>query len=279
MPIEQHPFSSGRWLNNANIPFIEEKWFVNRNMQNETISFGFMPNEEVKSIILGSFPIWEISSGPAGNQNMEFFYGSVVNDFWNCMSYIFDMPVDNLNSRINILDTYKIGITDILETIERTPANCSSDTCLTALRYNNILNLKEHFPSLQNIFITSGGKGPIGNLENNKNVASWFKHSLEGNFIEGFNKNGFVKSISIDNTEFNLIYLFSPSNAANTARSGEMNRNRNFGINNLSIKEFRKLQWGYFIKKYHLGATSNETIDAIYNTVLNNTSLLDYFMN
>ena len=150
---------------------------------------------------------------------------------------------------------------------------------MTALRYNNILDLKEHFPLLQNIFITSGGKGPIGNLENNKNVATWFKDSLQGNNFRGFNKNGFVKSISINNTEFNLIYLFSPSNAANTARSGEMNRNRNFGIDNLSIHEFRKLQWGYFIKKYHLGVTTNETIDSIYNTVLNNNLLLEYFMN
>ena len=110
MPIEQHPFSSGRWLDNVNIPFIEEKWFVNRNIKNETLSFGFMPNKEVKSIILGSFPIWEITSGPIGNHNIEFFYGSVVNDFWNCMGYISEMPVNNLNNRINILDTFKIGI-------------------------------------------------------------------------------------------------------------------------------------------------------------------------
>ena len=65
--------------------------------------------------------------------------------------------------------------------------------------------------------------------------------------------------------------------AANAARQGEINRMNYFGINNLSIQEFRKLQWGYFIKKYHLGETGNGTIDAIYNTVINNKLLLEYF--
>jgi hypothetical protein len=279
MPIEQHPFSSNRWLQNINNPLIEEKWFVNRNTENETISFGFMPNKEVKSLFLGTFPIWEITVGPIGNQNIEFFYGSIVNDFWNCLGFISEMPVNNLNNRISILDTYNLGITDILETIDRNPANCNADNCLTAVKYNDILNLKESFPLLKNIFITSGGKGPVVNVNNNKNVATWLKNSMLGHNIQGFNNNGYVKSISINNIEFNLIYLFSPSNAANTARQGEINRNNNFGINNLSIQEFRKLQWGYFIKQYHLGETTNATIDAIYNTVINNELLLEYFTN
>jgi hypothetical protein len=279
MPIEQHPFTSNRWLQNINNHLVKDKWFLKRNIENDTISFGFMPNKEVKSIFLGTFPIWEITVGPVGNQNIEFFYGSIVNDFWNCLGFISEMPINNLSNRISILDNYQLGITDILETVNRNPENCNSDDCLTALKYNNILKLKESFPGLKNIFITSGGKGPVGNLNNNKNVATWLKHSLLGHNIQGFNNNGFVKSITIDNIEFNLIYLFSPSNAANTARQGEMNRNNNFGINYLNIQEFRKLQWSYFIKQYHLVDTTNETIDSIYNTVINNEQLLNYFNN
>jgi len=279
MPIEQHPFTSNRWLQNINNHLVKDKWFLKRNIEKDTISFGFMPNKEVKSIFLGTFPIWEITVGPVGNQNIEFFYGSIVNDFWNCLGFISEMPINNLSNRISILDNYQLGITDILETVNRNPENCNSDDCLTALKYNNILKLKESFPGLKNIFITSGGKGPVGNLNNNKNVATWLKHSLLGHNIQGFNNNGFVKSITIDNIEFNLIYLFSPSNAANTARQGEMNRNNNFGINNLNIQEFRKLQWSYFIKQYHLVDTTNETIDSIYNTVINNEQLLNYFNN
>ena len=279
MTIEQHPFSSNRWLNNINNLKIEDKWFVNRDTANETVSFGYMPNKQVKSIFLGTFPIWEITVGPAGNKNMEFFYGSVVNDFWSCLGFISGMPINDLNNRISILDALNLGITDILETVERNPANCNADNCLRAIKYNDILNLKESFPLLKNIFITSGGKGHVGNLNNNKNVATWFKDSVKDQNINGFNTDGFAKPISVNNIEFNLIYLFSPSNAANTSRAGEINRNNSFGINGLSIQQFRKLQWGYFIKKYHLGNTRNDTIDSLYNSVINNRLLLDYFNN
>jgi G:T/U-mismatch repair DNA glycosylase len=280
MPIEQHPFTSNRWINNLDNPIIGDKWFVNRNTNNEILSFGFMPNSKVKSIFLGSFPIWEITDGPIGDQNVEFFYGSFVNDFWPCIGSISEMPINNLPNRITILNSLNFGITDILETVDRNPANCSLDNCLTAVNYNNILNLKESFPLLKNIYITSGGKGPVGNLNNNnKNVATWFKDSVINQNILGFNANGFVKSISINNNEFNLIYLFSPSNSANPAIKGEMNRNNNFGINELSIKQFRKLQWGYFIKEFNFNEINNETIDGIHNLVTNNPLLLEYFIN
>jgi G:T/U-mismatch repair DNA glycosylase len=238
-----------------------------------------MPNNEVKSIFLGTFPIWEITVGPIQNQNIEFFYGSIVNDFWNCLGFISEMPVNNLNNRISILDKYKLGITDILESVDRNPANCNSDNCLTALKYNNILNLKESFPELKNIFITSGGKGPVGNLTNNKNVATWLKDSLRNHNTNGFNVNRFVKEITINNINFNLICLYSPAPSANVPIQGVMNSRNNFGINNLNISEFRKLQWGYFLKEYHLNNITNETIDVIYNRVINNTALLDFFTN
>lgn len=280
MPIEQHPFTSNRWFNNLNNSSINDKLFINRNTDNEVLSFGFMPNKNVKSIFLGSFPIWEISAGPIDGLNLEFFYGSVVNDFWPCIGSISEMPINNFLNRISILDSLNFGITDILETVNRNPGNCSLDNCLTAVNYNNILNLKEFFPLLKNIYITSGGRGPVGNLSNNKkNVATWFKDFVINHSIKGFNTNGFVKSISVNNIEFNLIYLFSPSNRANTAIKGEMNRNNNFGINELSIKEFRRLQWSYFIKEFNFNEINNETIDGIHKLVKNNSLLLDYFNN
>jgi G:T/U-mismatch repair DNA glycosylase len=276
---EQHPFVTDRWLQNANNPLLEDKWFVNRNNAHETISFGFMPSREVKSIFLGTFPIWEIVVGPHANPNIEFFYGSVVNDFWNCLGFISGMPVNNLNNRIDLLDILNIGVTDILETIDRNPENCNADNCLTALRYNDMQNLKQYFPSLKNIFVTSGGRGPVGNIINIKNAATWLKHSVVDQNIQGFNKNGFVKPISINEVEFNLIYLFSPSNNANISIQGIINNNDNFGFNNLSIQEFRRLQWGFFIKQYHLEETANEAIDSMHNIVENNQELFEYFTN
>jgi len=277
MPIEQHPFTSNRWIQHINIPLLESKWIINKNIDDEITSFGYIPSKDVKSIFLGSFPIWEITVGPFGSRNFEFFYGSKVNDFWNCLGFIFGTPVDNLENRISILNNLNIGITDILQTVNRNPANCNSDICLQSIKYNDILHLKESFPALKNIFITSGGKSPVGSLVNQKNVATWFKDSVKDQNIQGFNTKGFVKNISINNIEFNLIYLFSPAHSANTARQGEINRNAQFGLKSLDIQEFRRLQWGYFIKKYHLAESKNENIDNLYERVLSYPKLLDYF--
>lgn len=278
MTIEEHPFTSNRWYNHLQTPSLKEKWFIENLSNNQPTSFGYMPSKKLESIFLGTFPIWEITSGPIGKQNLEFFYGSIVNDFWNCLGSIFEQKIDTVFNRISILDNNNIGLTDILNTVNRNPSNSSSDNDLEAIKYNNILNLKKSFPQLKNIFITSGGKGPIGNLNNkNKNVATWLKDSLKNQEVSGFNTAGFVKKIKVNDESFNLIYLFSPSNSANTAIKGILNKNENFGINNLTIQEFRKIQWCYFIKKYHLGQKTNETIDKYYNLVLNNNKLLDFF--
>lgn len=252
MPTEQHPFTSGRWRENINDENILNHWFISRNEINKVLSFGYMPSQEVESIFLGTFPIWEIVSGPRGSQNLEFFYGSVVNDFWNCLGSIFNSNGSTVINRIKILENCKIGLTDILETVDRSPENCSSDSCLTAIHYNDILNLKANFPALKNIFITSGGRGPIANLNaNNKSVATWFRDSVTNQQTTGFNQTGFVKQITINNTPFNLIYLYSPGNSANIAIKGVLNTNQSFGIPGLTISEFRKFQWSYFLNRYH----------------------------
>lgn len=276
---EEHPFTSNRWFNNINNLELLNKWFINRNINNEVLSFAYMPDKEIKSIFLGTFPIWEIVNGELNNQNLEFFYGSVVNDFWNCLGQITGEPIDDLNNRITTLDNLKIGITDILQKIDREPANCNSDRCLTGLNYNSILDLKTFFPNLKNIFITSGGKGPIGNLNNNKSVATWLKDSLNNNHIEGFNLNEFVKPITINEIQFNLIYLYSPSNSTNIPIQGILNAHNNFGIPNLNIQTFRKLQWGYFLRKFHFSEINidNNNVEQIWNIVNENELLLNYF--
>jgi len=252
MPREQHAFTSGRWRGKITDQDVLKNWFVSNNEQNEILSFGYMPVADIESIFLGTFPIWQIVTGPVGGSNLEFFYGSVVNDFWNCLGNISNSTVTTVAERINILDNYKIGLTDILETVLRSPYDCSSDSCLTAIRYNDILNLKANFPALKNIFITSGGRGPVANLNgNNNSVATWFKDAVSNYVTTGFNRAGFVKNITVNHIPFNLIYLYSPGNSANVAIQGVLNGNKNFGIPSLTIGELRRLQWCYFLNKYH----------------------------
>lgn len=253
--MEYHPFITGRWFDNLNNNHLfEEKWFINRPDNENVKSFAYIPHRDTESIILGTFPIWEISSGRVTVHNFEFFYGSSVNEFWGCLrGIITNTNIENLTNRISLLDNLKIGITDILLKIDRQPNNCNSDTCLTELKYNNLLDLKVHYPKLKNIFITSGGRSPIPNLnERNKSVATWLRNSINNQGLRGFNVKGFVKPITRNKQPiFKLIYLYSPSHAGNIAIQGILNANNNFGINGLNIEIFRKIQWSYFLNKYH----------------------------
>ena len=250
--MAQHPFITGRWLQ-ANHQQENENWHIARNQQNEVTSFGYVPNNQIKSIFLGTFPIYEISEGE--NQgNLEFFYGSCENKFWPTLNNLFQQPINTVQNRIELLDNIEIGISDILLEIERIQPMLSKDKNLQEVKYKDILELIEKFPTIKNIFITSGGKNAIPNLNaNNKSTGTWLKDSISHFNPTGFNNVGYVKVITVNGIKFNLIYLCSPSNNANVAIQGILNNNHNFGLQNLDINLFRQYQWKYFIDIYHLG--------------------------
>ena len=79
--MAQHPFTTGRWLE-ANHLQENENWQIARNKKNEVTSFCYVPNKDIKSIFLGTFPIYEISENNTIGIHPEFFYGSNVNSFW-----------------------------------------------------------------------------------------------------------------------------------------------------------------------------------------------------
>ncbi len=279
---ELHPFISEFWNSSKMQQGILSKWFINRKENNEVLSFAYIPSKEVKSIFLGTFPTADKESAKEKNETekIKFFYGSTKNDFWNCLGNIAGNNTRDLTGRFHILDEHNFGITDILLSIKREKVECSSDTCLIAVNYNDIQNLEENFPSLENIFITSGGRSPIGKLsKSNKSVATWLKDSLKEIETEEFNKTGFVKRITVNNKIFNLIYLYSPSKAANKSIKRLLKKYNNFAMQDLEIKEFRELQWAYFLKEYHFKNASPINIDKIYKTVINTTKLLDFFNN
>src|SRR5690606_11263370 len=117
MAIEQHPFTTNRWFENISNPNLLEKWI------NTQEYFAYMPNKETKSIFLGTFPIWQISTGQVTEENFEFFYGSRFNDFWRCLGSIFEIEANVLENRFRILEEYNLGITDILKKVKRNPVN------------------------------------------------------------------------------------------------------------------------------------------------------------
>jgi G:T/U-mismatch repair DNA glycosylase len=279
MSIELHPFISGRWKRN-NVGHSDENWFLGKNQFDEVESFAYMPRKECNSIFLGTFPIWEIVTGKVSERNQEFFYGSGVNDFWPCLSDISSFKFDCFSDRVKILSSLNTGITDVLLSITRDSYNSSEDLSLNHIKYNDILSLKKSYPELKNIFLTSGGRGPIPKLASKtKSAASWFRDSLSDSRPKGFSKNSFIKRISVEGVVFNLIYLYSPSDSANIPIQGILNRNNNFGIENLNIKKFRKLQWSYFLCKYSNNENPEDIISIRKNQkiVEDNKLLFDFF--
>ncbi len=220
--MAQHPFTTGRWLQ-ANNLIENENWHIKRNQQNQVTSFCYVPNNQIKSIFLGTFPIYEISEGE--NQgNLEFFYGSCENKFWPTLNNLFQQPINTVPQRIKLLDSLEIGISDVLLEIERIQPRLSEDKNLQDVRYNKILEIIEIYPTIKNIFITSGGVAETPNLgAKNKNVGTWFKHSIPPNLRNGFNKKGYVKEITVNGFILKLIYLYSPSNSSNISISGILN--------------------------------------------------------
>lgn len=206
---------------------------------------------------------------PLNAGNLEFFYGSVVNSFWNILANLSNLPATNVKQRFAVLEKLNFGLTDILQKIERYPDNNNADSSITNLNYNKIFELKSNLPNLKNIFITSGGRGPVGSLNNSKSVATWFKDSVRNNKISGFNSRGFVKKIKVDGTSFNLIYLFSPSDMANISIKGILNKNEYFGMPNLTIESFRKFQWAFMINKFNPALNLQPEL-FVENNALNN---------
>lgn len=270
---EIHPFVTVRWVSKLNEQISEDKWCTSNSY------FGYFPNQEIKSIFLGTFPIYEISLGENCSQNYEFFYGSNQNQFWPIMRGLMGKNICKVEEMIDVLDFSNLGITDILREMVRNPEKSNADSNLKAIRYNDFYFLKNKLPVLQNVFVTSGGKGPVAALNQTNGSASvWLRDSLQKFNPTGFNKNGFIKNIRLQGgKQFRLISLYSPSNSANVAITGVLNKNNNFNVDKMSIDKFRVLQWGYFLRKFHFSENEFPLIDRVYNFVEKNRELKIFF--
>ena len=95
----------------------------------------FIPNE-AKKLVIGSFPCFN------GIDYGEWFYcGSNKNYFWQLLSDIYTMPIQNLEDKIRICQDHGIALTDVALKIKREQGNCS-DANLKIIQYNDI-NIKK----------------------------------------------------------------------------------------------------------------------------------------
>lgn len=94
--------------------------------------------------------------------DVDFYYGSRDNHFWDIMSEVFDTPLTRGTStsileRKCLLQEHHIGICDILKNAERKKFNSSADKDLI-VKNNDILNLEvllQKFPNITTLIYTS----------------------------------------------------------------------------------------------------------------------------
>lgn len=254
---EIHPFLSGKWRANILPPVVSSEWFIN------TQSFAYSPSKDIRSIFLGTFPTFQVVNLVRQNGNKEFFYGSRDNRFWPLLKIITGLQTTTVYEMFQLLQAVDFGITDILKEIKRN-GQSSSDSDITPILFNNIIDLKSNFPSLTNVYTTSGGKGSITN-GTSVSAAKWLRDAFvnAGYTVTGFNAQKFQKQVVVllnGNLvwRINLKILWSPSDDTNIPLQGMVNRTPAFNAiltalptqyNNLSIPmKARLVQWSYLLR-------------------------------
>lgn len=209
-PPEVHPFTN-RWFT-FNEPVLTPKardaWIINQ----EKNYFGFLPNHQIKHLIVGSFPIWASvhHDPPHVGFEFDFFYCSRVNGFFSFLKvlsgYKFFNETENSTAHqiiqpvTNFFLHYKLGITDIFKKIQRIDERCVSnlDRDLNLLEFNDLCALLNDYPNVTYLYFTSNA------------VANCCRRHL--------------RKCNNKKLHLNSSVLFGPGPAANIPAAGILNR-------------------------------------------------------
>ncbi len=156
-------------------------------------------------LLVGTFP------PTRNNWSFDFFYPNRFNFFWRLMAAIAAKPLQHFSGpeavteRKALLDSLKITITDMGQTIARIRNN-SSDENLVALAYMDIFRILEARPHIRKIiFTSSSGKA---------SAATWFlaylrTHQITHKFPKGARP--LKSTITWQGRTLELVILYSPS--------------------------------------------------------------------
>jgi len=183
----------------------------------------FIPDDATK-LIIGSIPPHRFCKdvnnqifGEVQNDDVRFYYGSNVNSFWPIIGNIYNIQFDFQNTelaiqqRISFLQDINIGITDIIASCDRNN-NGAQDSDLFNITYKNIRDLLINNPQINTLIYTSDFiKICVNNIFN-----TYHRSTQYGNRR---------KTVTINNTDYDVWILYSPSRNA-LRNMGENGNNR-----------------------------------------------------
>lgn len=171
-------------------------------------------------LIIGTIPPYRFCHKDTNKlfaTDVDFYYGSKDNCFWDIMAEIFNVKLRYINSndaikeRIEILNLHNIGITDIVKSCDHKDGK-SGDSALENVECKDIVKLLEEHNSITELIYTSESvkKYMYGEV---KNYHSWDENKIDG-------------KITINGRIYTVKMLYSPSPNALRGVTSEMRISR-----------------------------------------------------
>lgn len=166
----------------------------------------FIP-EGADKLIIGSIPPYRFchqDKSKLFETDVNFYYGSKDNAFWDLLSDITHTKLQHINSeesieeRKQLLVNLNTGITDIVELCEHINGK-SDDKSLNIIRLKDISGLLVQYPSINELIYTS--RFVIGQI--NKSCGEHTYHRWDSGKMDG--------SININGKKYKVHILYSPS--------------------------------------------------------------------
>lgn len=181
----------------------------------------FIPEGATK-LIIGTMPPYRFCKTPKElyEDDVDFYYGSKDNDFWNLLSQITGAKLDKKNTetaiiqRKALLSKLHIGITDIIEQCTHINGK-STDDSLDDIVLKPINELLSHHPEIDSLIYTS--KSIIKHIYKIADKYHSWDTPKEGNTLDTPKES----TIMIGGKRYKVIVLYSPSPSASRKVSYE----------------------------------------------------------
>ena len=172
-------------------------------------------DDNTKTLIIGTTPPMRFTQGLEKKpDDVEFYYGSRDNYFWDLMSDIFNVSISRNNNsqaideRKKLLQKYNIGLVDIVLEFERTENN-ASDNNLRVIKFQNIYDILKTYPKIEKIFFTGYSGSRSAESLTLKHLSEYKVYNTVLS-----KESPKHKMFKIENREIHSYSLYSPSPAA-----------------------------------------------------------------
>jgi len=194
--------------------------------EKETHPFEPYVPENATKLIIGTIPPPRFAQKRLSDKDVNFYYGSEDNNFWDIVGFINDIDFKKENSlqevekRKKFLDENKIGICDIVKTTKRKKKESASDKDLDPTEYLNIIDdiLTQHTKIDTLIYTSDYVKECMTRL-----LKQIFNKEICHSFTKEDKRKG---TLIINNKQYDFVILYSPSRKAlqNMGKDGKEKR-------------------------------------------------------